>query len=174
MTLRGKLFFILLLAIAGLVLFLVFKKDTPKDTLTVQENVPVETMTDEDKTKIKEVVTLFGSRLKNVSLTQDEELLKEAIRAEYGELVSPLLLERFLEDPTHAPGRLTSSPWPERIEILDMYRSGDYYDVSGEIIFWTSEEATEGDGDAGKEPLFLTLVNVDGKWLIAEYQTSME
>ncbi len=174
MTLRGKLFLILLLTIIGLIVFFIFKKDAPKEVLEIKENIPIETMTEEDKVMIKEVVTSFGNKLKNVSLTQEEEALKEAIKTEYGEFLSPLLLERFLNDPTHAPGKLVSSPWPERIEILDMYRSGDYYDVSGEIILWTSEEAVEGSGNAGKEPIFLTLVNMNGKWLIAEYQTSLE
>lgn len=122
---------------------------------------------------VQQLVLGFGNHLKNVSLTAPIEILTESITREYTPYVSPLLLERFIADPLHAPGRLTSSPWPEKIEIKQAQLMGDYWEVFGDVVFMTSADIESG-GEAGREPFFITVANIQGKWLIAEYQGSME
>lgn len=122
---------------------------------------------------VKTVVTSFGERLKNVPLAGSADLVKEAVQKEYAPFVASALLGRWLEDSSHAPGRETSSPWPERIVIKTIQKVGAYYEIEGEIVYMTSTEVTGG-GDAGRTPVFLTAAFIENKWRIAEYQTSLE
>ncbi len=57
---------------------------------------------------------------------------------------------------------MTSSPWPDRIEITAVRQFGaGAYDVSGEIIDMTST------GAAGARPLEIGVVDFNGRWLIS-------
>lgn len=76
----------------------------------------------------------------------------------YGDYVSPALLAKWLNDPLNAPGRLTSSPWPDRIEILSIEPLSEYaYEVEGEIIEITSVEKASG-GVAAKRPITFVVI----------------
>lgn len=121
-----------------------------------------------EQEQVSAVVAEFGSHLKNVPLLLNKNELVNLIKTEYGPYVSPLLLERWLSDPVHAPGRATSSPWPDRIVIKSMMKAGEYYEIEGEIVEMTST------GESGRSPVFLSAAKIDGKWLIGEYQTSLE
>lgn len=113
---------------------------------------------------VKGVVESFGQKLQMVSLVAPEDVLKESMVEHYGEYVAPALMEQWLADPLNAPGRLTSSPWPDRIEILGMEQlSAESYEVKGEIVEVTS---ADGGGNAAKRPITLRVEKVDGKWLI--------
>ena len=69
-------------------------------------------------------------------------------------------------DPRNDPGRLTSSPWPDRIEIWAVEKSSvNEYKVDGEIIEVTSTEKAEG-GIAAKKPITLAVKKIDNRWLI--------
>ena len=70
---------------------------------------------DSSEAAVRHLVTEFGSRLKNVSLLATEDTVKNSIRENYGDLVSPALLGKWHNDVNQAPGRVTSSPWPERM-----------------------------------------------------------
>ena len=86
----------------------------------------------------------------------------------YGSLVSPELLAAWQRDPQNAPGRLVSSPWPERIEILSNVKlAEDSYEVRGNIIEITSESQT-GEGVAAKRPITLIVKKAPSGWLIDE------
>jgi hypothetical protein len=62
-----------------------------------------------------------------------------SLRENYSQFVSPALLAQWQSDPENAPGRVTSSPWPERIEIIDTEKLADSkYQVKGDIIEVTS------------------------------------
>jgi hypothetical protein len=154
---------ILFICIVAVLLF--FALSTPKN-----ESAP--TVLSEEAA-VKTVVASFGERLKNVPLAGSSELVRAAIQKEYVPYVAPALLERWLEDPARAPGRETSSPWPERIDIKSIQKVGDYYEIEGEIVYMTSAEVTNG-GDAGRAPVFLTAAFLENQWRIAEYQTSLE
>jgi hypothetical protein len=69
----------------------------------------------------------------------------------------------------NAPGRIVSSPWPDRIEISALEQTGaDRYVVSGFIVEVTSVEVLNG-GAAAKLPVQLTVERQQGQWLITEF-----
>ncbi|NLI92774.1 MAG: hypothetical protein GX434_11385 [Peptococcaceae bacterium] len=92
--------------------------------------------------------------------------MKKSMQENYGDFVSQELLAQWANDPTNAPGRQVSSPWPDRIEILSLERLADSsYRVQGEIIEITSVEKTNG-GVAAKRPVTLNVEKFESRWLI--------
>lgn len=111
---------------------------------------------------VRQVVEQFGQRLRNVSLLGPRHVLEASIRREYGPYATDALLGAWLKDPSKAPGRLTSSPWPERIEIRDVRRAApDLYVGSGEIV----ESSSSGEGPR-RTPVRVELVPIAGSWRI--------
>ena len=118
------------------------------------------------KEQVSRVVEQFGKRLQMVSLLAPKEELKKNMLEQYGGLVAKPLLEKWMNDPQNAPGRQTSSPWPDRIDILSVEKISDTsYGVKGEIIEITSEEVEHG-GVAAKRPIDLIVEQVGADWLI--------
>lgn len=112
---------------------------------------------------ITNLVKEFGSRLKLVPLLSPEDTLEKDMKENYSEFVSEKLIEKWLSDPENALGRLTSSPWPDRIEVEDIEKvSENEYKVEGMIIEVTSNEK---DGDI-KRTITLSVRQIDSKWLI--------
>jgi len=115
---------------------------------------------------VKRLVEDFGSKLQTVSLLAPSHIVTKNIQESYGDFVSPALLEEWLNDPDNAPGRVASSPWPERIDILGMEKlSENVYEVTGEIIEMTSVEMTSG-GFAAKRPITLMVEKLKNRLLI--------
>ena len=141
------------------------KQEIPKD----QEKV------DDAEEEVREIVYQFGNQLKMVSLLAPDEVLQESIMEYYGDLVTPKLLKRWLENPRRAPGRYTSSPWPERIDILDIKRTGkERFEVRGNIVEVTSANEKTGELTV-KRPILLEVIKIHDQWLInnielADYQ----
>jgi hypothetical protein len=129
---------------------------------TKNSNDPVEA----DLKAVTELVRDFGKSLKNVSLTAPEDAAAKSIKENYADYVAPELLAQWQSDPANAPGRVTSSPWPERIEITATEKLADSkYQVKGDIIEVTSVEMTQG-GYAAKQPVTLTVEKLENRWLI--------
>jgi len=130
--------------------------------------------TDENSANIEKVANLvknFGSKLQLVSLLAPEDILKKSMEENYGSLVSEALIEKWIKDPLNAPGRLTSSPWPDRIEIISIVKlSKDTYEVKGEIIEVTSQEKGTAKA-AAKRPIKLIVKN-ENRWLIEDVNLS--
>jgi len=115
--------------------------------------------------KIENVVEGLGSVLQKVSLQGPEEEVKKSMQENYSAYVTPELLEKWIQNPLKAPGRLTSSPWPERIEIKNVERlAEEAYKVEGEIIEVTN--AAKENEVAARRPVTFVLENIEGKWLI--------
>jgi len=115
--------------------------------------------------KIENVVEGFGSVLQKVSLQGPAEEVKKSMQENYSEYVSPELLERWIQNPLKAPGRLTASPSPDRIEIKNVERlAEEAYKVEGEIIEITSAE--KKNEVAARRPVTFVFENTEGKWLI--------
>jgi hypothetical protein len=114
---------------------------------------------------VSRLVRSFGRRLDNVSLLADREIATASIAANYRAFISQKLLADWQADPSKAPGRLTSSPWPDRIEIeyLDKLTPKRYM-VTGKIIEVTSAEA-EG-GVAARQPIVISVEKIEGVWRI--------
>ena len=109
----------------------------------------------------------FGKRLQNVSL-QAADAAQE-IQKQYSEFVTPALLEMWMNDVSKAPGRIVSSPWPDRIEITTLSKeSTDRYELTGFVVEITSLELVNG-GAATKIPFRMVVQKVQGSWLITEY-----
>jgi hypothetical protein len=66
----------------------------------------------------------FGAKLKMVSLLAPPDILEKSMREHYAPYVSDALLEKWIADPSTAPGRQVSSPWPDRIEIKHITPGG--------------------------------------------------
>jgi len=112
---------------------------------------------------VRTTVAQFGNQLNSVSLLSPTA--SEEIRSSYGPYVAPELLAQWTEDPSSAPGRLTSSPWPDHIEVDTVVKNeAGAYDVMGRVILKTSTE------DAGIVPVSLTVANVNGSFLITRYE----
>jgi hypothetical protein len=122
-----------------------------------------------DQAAVRETVEHFGSEMQQVSLLAPAGDVRAAMEADYGSLVSPELLAQWEADPADAPGRLTSSPWPDHIDIDAVTAQADgTYVVQGSVVEMTSNEVEHG-GEADEYPVTLTLANQNGAWVITAY-----
>ncbi len=129
--------------------------------------------TDEiDQKAVEDLVKNFGKKLQMVSLQAPKDVLKTSMQENYGHLVPRELLSKWISDPLKAPGRLTSSPWPDRIEILSTRKLAENkYEVKGEIIEITSVEKESG-GAAAKRPITIMVEKINDNWLITDVTLS--
>jgi len=135
----------------------------PQDSLP--QTTPTEAAVEE--AQIRQLVEAFGKRLQDVALLAPDAA--QELQTQYVEFVSPALLTAWMADPSKAPGRVTSSPWPDRIEITILTRDGaDKYVLTSFVIEITSVEAASG-GAAARVPVRIVVENVQGHWLITEY-----
>lgn len=125
----------------------------------------------QDSAAVVTVVQRFGERLAYVSLLAPPDQRSERIRTEYGPWVTMLLLSAWLTDPTSAPGRETSSPWPARIDVREVRPEGSrQYRVLGDVVYVTSVDADSADV-ALREPVTIGLIRGDdGSWRITQWE----
>lgn len=110
---------------------------------------------------VREVVTGFGEKLQQVSLLAPAETVAAAMDEHYRDYVAPELLATWKANPESALGRRTSSPYPERIDVVSVTQEGEgRYRAEGNIIEVTST------GPAAAQPVTLTLEEADGSWMI--------
>ena len=120
-----------------------------------------------DESNVRGVVEGFGQRLKLVSLLSPSAA--EDMKAQYSEYVSSMVLEQWMSSPDTAPGRIVSSPWPDRIEITSMKKTkSNEYAVAGNVVEITSTELNAG-GYADKIPVQIKVQKSDDRWLIVNY-----
>ena len=138
--------------------------DSPDTILPATTSIPA---SPNEEGEIKELVENFGKRLQVVSL-QSPDAAQE-LQEQYSEFVSPALLEIWLKDVSNAPGRMVSSPWPDRIEITALSSEGsETYETTGFIVEVTSTEVGT-DEAAAKIPVRMVVQRSEGAWLITEY-----
>ncbi|MFZ7103010.1 MAG: hypothetical protein ACOWWO_10215 [Peptococcaceae bacterium] len=115
---------------------------------------------------VQALVEAFGKTLRAVSLSAPQDVTAASIAKNYSDYITPELLQKWQADPQSAPGRLVSSPWPDRIDILrtEMYDTNQYI-IHGEIIEVTSTEIAKG-GTAAKRPVEITVQQIINRWLI--------
>ena len=127
-----------------------------------------------DEQAVRSVVEQFGQKLQTVSLQAPRALVTQEIQQQYVSFVSAELLNKWLNDPSQAPGRVVSSPWPDRIEITSMIRdsatqyTATQYTVQGNEVEMTSVELVNG-GRAGQQPVRLTVEKQQRRWVITAY-----
>jgi hypothetical protein len=119
-----------------------------------------------DINAIYQVVGEFGARLKDVVITTSDQDVISAVDFNLKQLITDRLYQVFVQDKIRIPGRYVSRPWPERIEInsVQMLDSGSYT-VHGNQVVMTDDTVAHG-GNAGEEPITLTLKKVNGVWLV--------
>jgi hypothetical protein len=120
--------------------------------------------------EVKALVAEFGKRLREVSVAAPKEMAIAAMDRAYSPYVAADLLAAWKNDPEKAPGKRTSSPSPERIDISTMKATGrDAFVVTGKVILLTAKERRDG-GVFAANPVTMTIARRDGKWLITTYE----
>jgi hypothetical protein len=117
-----------------------------------------------DMAQVTKLVTDFGSYEKNISLQAPPDAIAQDMQQNYAQYVTAALLAQWRADPSHAPGRLTSSPWPDHIEIDSVTPQGSGYIVTGHMVMLSST------GESGIVPVVLQIIQENGAWKIAAYQ----
>jgi len=120
---------------------------------------------------VRRVVEDFGSQLKDVSLLAPSADVEAAMRANYSPYVLDVLVQEWAIDPANAPGRLTSSPWPDRIDIRTMTKETDTrYRVEGDIVEVTNEGGgiNEEPTEALRRPVTIIVEHLEDGWRITE------
>lgn len=125
----------------------------------------------EDKAAVTATVTNFGAYLKSIPLTEPTEDLRRDMQQSYTPFVTDALLQQWRADPTHAPGRAVSSPWPDHVVIDNVVEKGESYVVEGRVIMYSSAALANGT-DAGTMPFIAQLIKENGTWKIAAFQLS--
>ena len=114
-----------------------------------------------DAANASQVVTGFGSQLQKVSSLAPDA--STTIASTYAPYVDPTLLSQWEADPSAAPGRDVSSPWPDHVNVNSATPSGSSYSVSGNIVLMTSS------GEAGMEPFVAMVTPENGGWYITDF-----
>lgn len=123
----------------------------------------------EDGDAARAVVEEFGTKLQNVNILGDKTMAADAIAREYGPLITPTLLSLWQQDPTLAPGRLTSSPWPDHIQITSLKRENrSKYVIEGDIVEVSNEAGLAEPKEAVRRPGVFTVEKDGGAWKISE------
>jgi hypothetical protein len=111
------------------------------------------------------LVRNFGAKLQQVSVLAPTATAAQSVREHYAPFVTTELLERWMADPAAAPGRTTSSPWPERIDVSGASPAGaGTFIVAGDVVEATST------GPAGRTPVRVTVIQTPGGWRISDVQ----
>lgn len=122
-----------------------------------------------EETQVSNTITGFGKVMQNVSLSAPKSTVVKAIQDNYANFVSVDLLASWVANPSIAPGRLTSSPWPDRIEISKLIRNQDgSYTAQSNVVELTSKELVVG-GVADIYGVTIIIKEINGKWLITQF-----
>ena len=120
-----------------------------------------------DEQQITAALTAFGAQEQNVNVMAADA--SSTIAAIYAPYVDPALLAQWESDPTSAPGRVVSSPWPDHIQITSVTPQGAGYIVDGELVFMTNSETGQV-GNAGTTPVVVQIEKENGGWMIVAFQ----
>jgi hypothetical protein len=119
--------------------------------------------------EVTAVVTAFGANMQKVPLSGTHSTLVAALESAYGPYVSADLMIEWERGTLQAPGRKTSSPWPDHIVINSVKAQADgTYEVAGKVVEFTSATTSEGSA-VGAYPVTITLAKEGGQWYITKY-----
>ncbi len=124
-----------------------------------------------ERKAVEGAVTSFGGQMQKVSLLAPAEDLKSSMELAYAPYVARSTLDAWEADPTLAPGRTVSSPWPKDVVISSATKNPDgTYAVQGKVEEVTSvEEANGGVADA-YQAAFALAKQADGTWKITDFE----
>jgi hypothetical protein len=125
-----------------------------------------------DDQAVRAAVLGFGSVMQKVSLLAPDA--PQEVEAAYAPYASSSLIAQWQGNLLSAPGRTTSSPWPDHINIdSDTKQPNGTYIVDATVVEVTSNEVEHG-GIAADFPVTLTLAKYHTAWLITGYQAGPE
>lgn len=159
---------ILVIVVVGAVWFTVAKqKQNPSNQET--ELSQIVDPDEKDKAAVMIAVDKLGFKLKNVSLLAPRADLVKAIDEHYAALVTPELLAVWKADPTKMPGRTTSSPWPDYIDITTVTKkTTDTYTVEAQVVERTSANVENG-GETARYHAEIDVTKRGDAWLISSF-----
>lgn len=121
-----------------------------------------------DEAAVTSLIENFGGKLQTVSLLAPKDIVNKSIQENYSDFISPTLLAKWQSDPQNAPGRLTSSPWPDHIKIESIKEvSENEYKVKGKIIEITNAKKAN-DEVAAQRSISLNVKKTGERWLIED------
>ncbi len=127
-----------------------------------------ESVSNAEDQAVRNFVTDFGTKLRLVPLLAPQEERRAAMDEHYSAYVAPALLASWYPEGADALGRHTSSPWPDRIEVVEVTKTGaDTYTVEGNIIEVTSA-VTAAKEAAAVQPVTLTIQKSGEGYLITK------
>jgi hypothetical protein len=126
------------------------------------------TVSNAEDAAVRQVVTEFGLRLKMVPLLAPTPVRQAAMEEHYSAYVAPELLSQWFPEGAPALGRYASSPWPEKIDIVEVREVGGNFVVEANVIEMANAEA--GTQLAAVQPVTLSLEKRDGRWLIVKME----
>jgi hypothetical protein len=141
------------------------------DTYPLQCTANGRTFVKQDSNPVDEavanVVGDFGAAMQMVPVNASGTSASQAMWNDYHNLVAPQLLSSWMQDPASAPGRSSSSSWPDHIAIGSLEEKGPMaYLVTGDVVM-----ATNG-GIAGEYAVTTTVAVVNGNWMITAWNAS--
>ncbi len=121
-----------------------------------------------DKLAVRKVVERFGAQMQKVSVLAPPDAMRPQLKKVYGDVLTPALLQAWLEDPSKAVGRKVSSPWPAGIDVAHVdCPTANRCQVQGQVRYVTSNEVEHG-GVAARRPVRLQVERSNGNgWRIA-------
>jgi hypothetical protein len=118
-----------------------------------------------DEASVREVVVNFGRAMKEVPLLGPPAAVAVAMDEAYGKYVLQDLIDAWKSTPAAAPGRRTSSPWPDRITITSVAQESESsYAVGGDVV----ETTNAGDGET--YPVTLEVKWLHNEWIITDFE----
>lgn len=128
-----------------------------------------------DDPGVRDVAERFGQAMKRVSLLAPDSVRRAEMEAAYGPLVAPRLIDAWIASPNGAPGRETSSPWPDRVEVRAVEATGTAAPreaeaeclVRGDIVFASSSPA-EG-MEPPRQPVTIAMRR-NGSWQVVGFE----
>lgn len=116
-----------------------------------------------DPTKdVRATVVDFGAHLKDINATSKDATT--TIATTFAPYVAPELLSVWSDEPSLAPVRYGTLPYPQRIEIqsVEKQKDGSYW-VIGFVI------EVDKAGDYLNKKVTIVLEKVGGKWMITDF-----
>jgi hypothetical protein len=126
---------------------------------------PDAAVSNNEDTAIRSVVTALGAHMKEVSLLSPTAAAD--MQVQYGSYVTPELLAQWQARPAEAPGRQTSSPWPDRIEITDVSYKEVSATVRGNVVEVANSDVPGA--FASMYPVTIGLEKRGNAWLISSW-----
>ncbi len=123
-----------------------------------------------DTAQVRITVAGLGDELQKVPLIASKDIVAFAMNRYYAPFVQPDLLKKWEADPLNAPGRVTSSPWPDRIDITETRKNKDgTFTVGANIIEIANSE--KGPAKVVQSiPVRFTLTQGPDGWQITGYE----